>query len=109
MANPLKGEAKLGDYTLTINFGVFCELEGEMKLRTEEIIGLMVNGLTFTQLRTIIHAALEERHPGVSLKEVGDAIDAAGGYQGACEALSEALRAYTGDEEEKDENPPKAA
>jgi hypothetical protein len=109
MANPLKGEAKLGDYTLTINFGVFCVLEEEMELKTEQIIDLMLAGLSFRQLRTIVRAMLQPKHPDIAIGEVECAIDAAGGFKPAYLALGAALRSYSGDQEEKDQNPPKAA
>ena len=109
MANPMKGEAPLGEYTLTINFGVFCALEDEMGKNTDEILGLMLNGLTFTQLRTVIRASLQPQHPGIPVDEVETAIDTVGGYMPAYLALGKAIKAYTGEQKAKAKNPPKAA
>lgn len=109
MANPLKGEAKLGEYTLTINFGVFCALEEEMGMDTDSILELLMKGMSFSQLRTVISVALQEKHSGISLEEVGAAIDAVGGYKSAYLALGKAIKSYSGEAEEKDENPRKAA
>lgn len=109
MANPLKGEVAFGDDTLTINFGVFCALEAEMGLTADQIIDLMMAGLSFTQLRTIIRAGLRKNRPDITVEQTEDAIDAAGGFKGAYLAVGKALKAYSGEPEAKDQNPPKAA
>ena len=109
MANPMKGEAKLGEHTITMNFGVFCSLEDEMSMSSDEILDVITKGMSFKQLRTVIRAALAPRHGEVSNEDVETLIDAAGGYKPTYIALGKAIRSYAGEPEAKDENPPIAA
>jgi hypothetical protein len=108
MANPMKGEAHLGDYTLTFNFGAFCALEEKTGNKMPVLLAMLQDGLGFTELRDFAWAGLQAKHPGLSNEEVSSLIDDTG-FEAAALAIGKAVTAFFGSQKEKAKNPPKAA
>src|SRR6187399_209616 len=100
MANPMKGEAQLGDYTLTFNFGVFCSLEAKIGVKMPVILQMLSDGLGFGDLRDFVWAGLQVKHPGTTDDVVVALIDETG-FEVASAAVGKAVTAYFGSQKEK--------
>lgn len=109
MANPLKGEASLGEYTLTLNFDAFCELEDRTGRKAQEMIEGFSAGLSFGELRDFVWAALQCHHAGISEDDL-KALLREHEYAASNEAIGKALVEYFGEVGKvKGKNPRKAA
>lgn len=110
MANPLKGEAQLGEFTLTYNFGAFCKLEAKSGKKMPELLEALQTGLGFEDLRDYVWAGLQTHHAGISDETVAVLIDEQGGYMKVGPIIAKAVGNYFGTApKEKAKNPPKAA
>lgn len=108
MANPVKGEAQLGEYTLAFNFGAFCELEEKTGKKVPELLDAMTTGLGFGELRDFLWAALQTHHKGVSEDTVIAILDDHG-YEAAAAELGKAVAGFFGSVKAKGKNPRRAA
>ena len=108
MANPMKGEAQLGDYTLTFNFGVFCSLEVKAGMKMPQLLTALGEGLGFGELRDFVWAGLQPKHEGITDEGVAQLIDETG-FEVAAAAVGKAVSGFFGSQKEKAKNPPKAA
>lgn len=108
MANPMKGEAKLRDYTLTFNFGVAISLEARTGKKMPELMGSIALGLGATELLDFLPEMLKEKHGDKSAGEVRQLVEEFG-YLECSTAASKAVAAYFGEKKAKDRNPPQAA
>lgn len=108
MANPLKGEARLGDCTLAFNFGAFCELEEKTGKKMPVLLAMLQDGLGFGELRDFVWAGLRANHPDMGDEAVIELIDETG-FETAALAVGKAVTAFFGAQKEKVKNPPVAA
>ncbi len=108
MANPLKGESQLGEFTLAFNFGTFCELEERTGLKTQQLLQAMSEGLGFGQLRDFVWAGLQTHHKGVSEDAVVEMLNEHG-YEAGGAAVGKAVATFFSDSKAKGKNPRKAA
>lgn len=108
MANPIKGEARLGEHTLAFNFGAFCELEEKTGKKMPELLAAVNNGLGFSELRDFVWAGLQTNHKGTTDEEVTEILNEHG-FQSGAEAVAKAVTAFFGSQRAKAKNPPKAA
>jgi hypothetical protein len=108
MANPMKGEAQLGDFTLTFNFGAFCSLEVKAGKKMPVLLQMLQEGLGFGELRDFAWAGLQAKHPGMTDEAVIDLVDEVG-FEAAAVAIGKAVSEFFGSQKEKGKNPPKAA
>lgn len=108
MANPMKGEAQLGDYTLTFNFGAFCALEEKTGKKMPVLLSMLQDGLGFGELRDFVWAGLQKNHPGMTSEQVTELVDEVG-FEAAAAAIGKSATAFFGTQKEKVKNPPKAA
>lgn len=106
MANPMKGEARLGEFTLAYNFGAFCELEAKTGMKMPQLLASISDGLGFGELRDFVYVGLQTHHKGVSEQTVLLLLDEQG-YEKAAKAVGEAVTAFFGKPKEK--NPPQRA
>lgn len=108
MANLMKGEATLREYTLAFNYGVFISLEDRLGKKMPEILQAMTEGLGFGELRDFVYIGLQTHHPGTTEDEVvkllGDV-----GYRDAALAVSKAVGGFFGEQKAGPKNPPKPA
>jgi hypothetical protein len=84
MANPHRGEvsfeAEGRTYTMVFNTNTICELEEETGQTIQALGGQLANpGMRL--VRQIVWAGLRKYHPGLSMAEAGDVIDAVGAAQ----------------------------
>lgn len=108
MANPLKGEATLGDYTLAYNFGAFIELEDKMGFKVPLLLDSLASGLGFRELRDFVWAGLRTHHRDTTDDDVVGLLNDVG-YEVASEAVAKAVKSFFGTAEAKDKNPTKSA
>lgn len=108
MPNPMKGEAQLGDHTLTFNFGVFCSLEVKAGKKMPQLLEALSEGLGFGELRDFAWAGLQPKHPGMTDDDVAALIDETG-FEVAAVAVGQAVTSFFGSQKEKAKNPLKAA
>lgn len=82
MSNPLKGEVRLlaGGQSFVLVFGAnaMVTLETALDLSLNQIVALFQSDIRITTLRTMLWAALQDRHPEVSELEAGRIMDQAG-------------------------------
>jgi hypothetical protein len=107
MANPVKGEAQLGEYTLAFNFGAFCELEDKTDLKMPQLLQSLMDGLGFKELRDFVWAGLLTHHCGISDEAILAVLDEHG-FEASASAVGKAVTAFFGAQKEKGKNPPKA-
>lgn len=84
----LKGDVRLGNYTLRMDFNALCDAE-------EDFPGIMNGEVDIgspRKIRTMIRHALAAHHADLSDREVGDIISAEG-VEASASALAEAMRA----------------
>ncbi|HET6536349.1 MAG TPA: hypothetical protein VFG41_09215 [Sphingomicrobium sp.] len=108
MANPVKGEAQLRDYTLAFNFGVFCALEDKLGKKMPEILQSVAAGLGFGELRDFVYLGLRTHHPDTTEDDALKLLDEVG-YKTAALAVSKAVAGFFGEERAKGKNPTRAA
>lgn len=72
-ANPMKGEAELGDAKIVVTFNSLCSLEAAMGRDVPTIITMMASGIGFgfAQLRTAVRVLLDRE---ISESEAGELI-----------------------------------
>lgn len=83
----MKGEAQLGDFTLSFDFNALCDAEGVIGP-----IGAAMQEIakgSFTTIRALVWAGLKKHH-GKTLEEAGGII-AEVGFAAAAEAVSAAM------------------
>lgn len=105
MANPLSGEASLGEFTLAFNFGAFCQLEERTGKKVPDLLQALATGLGFGELRDFVWAGLQQHHAGISDETLLELLDQQG-YEAAGAAVGKAISAAFGKPKEK--NPRKA-
>lgn len=108
MAIPLRGEARLGEFTLAFNFGAFCALEEKTGKKMPELLQAINDGLGFSQLRDFVWAGLQTNHKGLTDEDVAALLDECGFQEGA-DAVGKAATNFFGTQKEKGKNPRKAA
>lgn len=104
MANPMRGEAELGDYKLVVNFNGFCTLEGETGLKVPQLISRLETGLGFADLRTWIWVFIDA---DMTREQVGDLIGELT-PDPVLKALAKAIDGFFSVKKAKAPNPPKA-
>lgn len=107
MANPIKGEAPLGEFTLAFNFGAFCELEEKTELKVPQLLQAMGAGLGFKELRDFVWAGLQTHHKDAS-EELAVKLCEEVGFEAAAAAVGKAVNGFFGSQKEKGKNPPAA-
>ncbi len=108
MANLLKGEAQLREYTLAYNFGVFIALEEKLGKKMPEILQTMTEGLGFGELRDFVYVGLQKHHPETTNEAAVQLLEDVG-YKDAALAVSKAVGGFFGERKAKAENPTKRA
>jgi hypothetical protein len=108
MANLLKGEAQLRDYTLAFNFGVFIALEEKLGKRMPEILHSMTVGLGFGELRDFVVVGLATHHPSTTEEDALKILEDVG-YKETVLAVTKAVGGFFGTEKAKGANPTKRA
>lgn len=111
-ANPMLGEADLGERTIRVNFNTWCIAEGALGLKVPDILALIQSeGLGFDDLRRLVRSFLVGGAK-MTLEEVGDFIGEVG-LDATGEAVKVALERFfpapQADNEESADRPPKAA
>lgn len=84
----IKGDVRLGDYTLRMDFNALCDAE-------EDFPGIMQGDVkldSFRNIRTMLRHALGAHHPNLTDREVGE-ITQSVGLGKAAEAVIEAMHA----------------
>ncbi len=98
MANPHKGEVSLvaegKTYTLKYSVDAICRLE---ETTGKNLTALMVemadaSRMSLSMTRHMVHAALFEHHPEVSLKEAGEIMAGSGGMLNAITKVVGAIK-----------------
>lgn len=129
-ANPMRGEAALGEHKLVVNFNSFCALEAAFKsegLKVPDLVVMVKTGIGFgfTELRTYVRVFLDKP---MSDAEVGEFIGSLGMVDvpipkdlrkkgeaetqqvwAAAVALGDAVDQFLAPQKERKENPPLAA
>jgi hypothetical protein len=106
MANPMRGEAPLGEYTLAFNFGTFCTLEEKTGKKMPVLMQAVQEGLGFAELRDFVWAGLQKHH-NMTEDEVMGVLDDVG-FEAAATAIARGITSFFGEQRAKDKNPPKA-
>lgn len=75
MARSVKFEAGGEKYTLCFSFNALCLLEEDTG---KGIADLFVDNMSMSSIRAMIWAGLQDEHEGLTKKQAGDVIDAAG-------------------------------
>lgn len=105
-ANPMRGEAQLGDKLLRVDFNGWCSLEGEVGAKVPDLLKDLQAGLGFRELRTWVRVFLVDQMPE---DEVGDLIGSEG-IEAAITALRKAIEGFFPPAKKaKTENPLRAA
>ena len=93
MANPHRGEVPFGDYTLVLSVNALCELESAFEIPIAQLFArLEGDGVSITDIRTIVWIGLKERHEELTEKDAGRIIGEVG-MTAAGKAIGEAIRA----------------
>lgn len=103
MANPMKGEASLGDHILAFNFGAFCELEERTGKKMQALLQAINEGLGFSELRDFVWAGVQTNHRGMTIDEVVALIEQQG-FDKASQAVGKAVTAFFSKTKEKEKN-----
>lgn len=99
MANPHKGEVelKVEDETYVLRFSIdaICALEEAVGKGFPRITLELANpmSVSVSLMRHVLHAALAECHPKVTLKQAGDLIVPAGGIAAVMKRVDAAIKA----------------
>ena len=109
MSNSLRGEAPLvagGEtFTLVYDVNAFVEIEANTGLGFGALIATIQGDPSFTLLRQIICAGLQEKHPGTTLKDAGRIMSAAGLTE-LTRGLRDAMKAALPEVRDDSGNPP---
>lgn len=125
-ANPMRGEAMLGEHKLVVDFNGWCSLERELGRTVPELIAMMKSGFGFGyhELRAFVRHFC---HPPLTDQQAGDLIASLGMVEVEVEqvkggkkkekqttwvaavALSQAVEGFFAPREESDARPLKAA
>ena len=108
MANPMKGEAALGDYTLAFNFGAFIELEERTGLKVPMLLQTLEVGLGFGDLRDFVWAGMRTHHRDVTDEQLVDLLNEQG-FEKTKDAVVKGVTSCFAGEKSKDKNPTKSA
>ena len=109
MANPLKGEAKLRDYTLAYNFGVLCSVEEMTGKKVPQLLQSLTEGLGFGELRAFLYCGLQAgAAAGTTEVEVWNIVEAIG-YKDCVQAVGKGFTGFFGPQKAGPKNPPKPA
>jgi hypothetical protein len=109
MANPLKGEARLRDYTLAYDFGALCGVEEKTGKKVPQLIQSLAEGLGFGELRDFVHIGLQAHHPGTTEADAVSLIEEAG-YKDSVAAVGKAFTGFFAPQpKEKGNRPTKPA
>lgn len=92
MPNATRGEVAVGDYVLVYDFNALCEAEGAIG---KPITALDWNSLGLMDMRALLWAGLQSRHPGITIKDAG-AIAQKIGAGRVMEAVGEAMTSAFG-------------
>lgn len=104
-ANPMRGEAQLGDRKLVLTFNTACALEHETGRTILDLAGQMEYGFGLADLRQWIRVLVDK---DMTLEEVGDWLGEVG-IEPATEALGAVFsQFFPPPKKVKDPNPPKA-
>lgn len=106
MANPMMGEAPLGDLTLCFQFGTFIELEQKTGMKMSALMQTLQDGLGFGDLRDFTWAGLRAHHPMPDDEVV--ALLNETGFEVAAAAIGKAVSGFFDQQRAKAKNPPKA-
>lgn len=126
LANPMRGEAALGEYKLVVDFNRICTLEAVTKMKMPQpVIAFKMGDFGFSELRTYVRVFLDKP---MSDEEAGNLIATLGQQEVpipkelrrrgdpaaqlvwvASVALNEAFDGFMAPRTEKSENPPLAA
>lgn len=126
LANPMRGEAALGEYKLVVDFNRICTLEAVTKMKMPQpVIAFKMGDFGFSELRTYVRVFLDKP---MNDEEVGNLIAGLGQTEVpvpkvlrrkgdpetqlvwvASLALNEAIDAFMAPRTETKENPPLAA
>lgn len=88
-------------YTLQYTTNAFCELEDETGMKVLDIIA---NGEpSMKVIRAMVWAGLLEHHEGITIKQAGHVIDAAGGMEVVMDKVNAAVAAGTIDDDDAPE------
>lgn len=97
MGNPHKGEVELkaGDSTYTLRYSIdaICRLEAQIGKPFGKIAMDMTddNTASVTLARALLHAALFDRHPEITVEKAGELISECGGVVAVMNKVSEAI------------------
>lgn len=108
MANSMKGEATLGDYTLAFNFGAFIELEDRTGLKMPMLLQTLEVGLGFGDLRDFVWAGLRTHHRDITDEQLIGLLNEEG-FEKAKDAVVKGVTACFSTGKAKDKNPTKSA
>lgn len=110
-ANKERGELALNiegqSYTLKLTTNAVCEME-TLSGRTFDQVMLRIQHGSMSDIRLFFWAALQSHHPKVTLVDVGDLIDAAGGLGAVKTQLDTLLGINTEEAKAAAPNPPAA-
>jgi hypothetical protein len=101
MANPERGEVALtvGDrtYTLVLDFNAQCELEELLSTPEQRMtLGrafLLAASYSMTHIRAMVWASLRRHHSDMTVTDVGNLIESAGGVEKLLETLGKLRKA----------------
>jgi hypothetical protein len=103
-ANPLKGEALLGDRLLRVDFDAWCAFETASGKKLPDLMYEMQQGLGVNDVVQWVGAFLAEPADDAAVRQlIRD-----NGYPAALEALGAAIEGFFPPPKEKGKNPPKA-
>lgn len=106
MANALRGEAALGEFTLVFDVNAFCDIEDATGFGISRLNVELNSDPSFSLIRTIIRAGLQAKHPGIDLLETGRIISDCG-IEETGEAMMKALSQAMPEVADDTANPPK--
>lgn len=82
MSNPIKGEVRLlagsQSYVLVFGANAMVALESALDMSLNQIVNLFKADIRIGTLRTMLWAALQDRHPEVDERQAGLIMDEAG-------------------------------
>jgi hypothetical protein len=109
MANPLKGEARLREYTLAFDFSALCGVEEKTGKKVPQLLQSLSEGLGFGELRDFVYVGLQAHHPGTTEEEAVGLIETAG-YKDSVAAVGKAFTGFFAPpQKEKGKGPTKPA
>lgn len=121
LANPMRGEAQLGDQKLVVDFNRLCALEAATERTVPELVVMLRTGIGFgfREMRTMVRVFASE---SLNDDQAGDLISSSGMVEhavpgkkkteptwAAAVAISEAFEGFFAKQKAANENPRKAA